>query len=572
MSPILPPDASLQACVVVPAHDEQQRIAACLEALADQVGIAPEAYEVIVVLDRCRDQTEQRALEAAAWHPHLRLQLRQGPGRGVGAARRIGMDFACARLLALGRSEGLIACTDADTRVAADWLRAQLDAVRRGARAIGGRIDLDPGEAALLPAQVLGDRARMLARRAEHVRPLAEHRGERTFTSAPAHGQFSGASMSVTVATYAEVGGLDPHPALEDEGFERMLRRHRVPIDHAGTVRVTTSARRRGRADRGLARDLAVADWFARRSYEGSDYTLEGLLALKRESIALVLPAREVAETIGPIVDALLPLQAAGLVDELLVVDAASQDGTAAVAERHGATVAQESELLAEQGPACGKGDAMWRGLSATSSEIVAYIDSDTTAFDAGFALGLLGPLLGEPSIGLVKGAFGRPFRVGQATIPDGGGRVTELMARPLINLHFPALAGFVQPLAGETAGRRGLLEALPFAEGYGVELGLLVDAERLCGLDALAQVNLGVRQNRHQSLGALGEMAYAILIAAERRLSLEPLSTSAHITRARGGGLETPLVAIHERPPLAALRAGMSAAAPVRVSQQASG
>jgi glucosyl-3-phosphoglycerate synthase len=303
-----------------------------------------------------------------------------------------------------------------------------------------------------------------------------------------------------------------------------------------------------------MALEPAVADWFARRTYEGSAYSLQRLLEHKREPIALILPTRNVGETIGAIVDALVKLRTAGLVDELLVIDADSRDGTATIARRSGATIAQESELLPEHGAARGKGDAMWRGLSATSAPIVAYLDTDTEDFDPTLALGLLGPLLVEQDVTFVKGAFGRPFRLGAETIPDGGGRVTELLARPLINLHFPQLAGFVQPLAGETAARRELLEALPFAAGYGVELALLVDALRAVGLERLAQVNLGVRQNRHQPLSELGAMAYEVLVAAERRLAPAPaLAASERFTRPHAGALDTRTVAVEERPPLVA-------------------
>ena len=160
----------------------------------------------------------------------------------------------------------------------------------------------------------------------------------------------------------------------------------------------------------------------------------------------------------------------------------------------------------------------MWRGLAATSSEIVVFADTDTEDFHEGFLLGLLGPLLCDPEIQLVKGAFRRPFRNGGTVLAEGGGRVTELMARPLLNLHAPELAVFEQPLAGETAARRALLEQIPFSAGYGVEIAMLIDCWRTCGLDALAQVDLGERQNRHQPLRDLSAMAYAVLVAAQTR------------------------------------------------------
>lgn len=300
-------------------------------------------------------------------------------------------------------------------------------------------------------------------------------------------------------------------------------------------------------------------EWQARRSYEAGAYTLDRLVAAKAggTTVSVVLPAREVADTIGPILDALAPLRRGGAIDELVVVDAASQDGTARVAEQRGARVVQESEVLAEHGPARGKGDALWRSLAVTSGDVVAFLDADTENFDDRFLRGLLGPLLEDPAVAFVKGAFRRPFRLGETTVPDGGGRVTELVARPLLNLYLPQLAGFVQPLAGEFAARRTLLEQLPFPVGYGVEIATLIDSYRIAGLDALAQVDLGVRQNRHQSLRALSAMAYAVAIALERRIHGEhpALAAPGPLAFPHGDELELRRVAVEERPPLAQLR-----------------
>jgi glucosyl-3-phosphoglycerate synthase len=298
-----------------------------------------------------------------------------------------------------------------------------------------------------------------------------------------------------------------------------------------------------------------VEDWLTRRGYRADDFPLARILRDKRASVSVVLPAREVAETIGPILAALAPLRERGAIDELLVIDAASADGTADVARAHGATVVQESAILPEHGPARGKGDAMWRALSVTRGDLVAFVDADTEGFDARFLLGLIGPLLADDAVAFVKGAYRRPLRLGAETFPDGGGRVNELVARPLLNLHVPELAGFVQPLAGEVAARRALLEALPFPVGYGVEIGLLIDACRRVGLDALAQVDLGSRQNRHQPLSALGAMAYAVMVAAERRIHGGERVATGEIAFPRDGALHRTPVAVEERPPLASLR-----------------
>ena len=368
----------------------------------------------------------------------------------------------------------------------------------------------------------------------------------------------------MTAEAYRQVGGIPDRAALEDQALEQALVRRGIAIARPATVRVRTSARTEGRAPRGLAADLRVDAWRARHGHRAGDFTLDGLLAAKRDSVSVVLPAREVAGTLGPILDALEPLERAGLIDELLVVDAGSRDGTARIAAGRGVRVEQESELMPELGPGLGKGDAMWRALSATRGEIVCYLDADTADFGARFPIGMLGPLLTDPSVQLVKGAFRRPLRVDGAVVPDGGGRVTELMARPLLSIVAPDLGGFDQPLAGETAARRELLESLPFPVGYGVETALLIDALRACGLDALAQVDLGSRLNRHQSLRELSAMALAVLCAGLPRGlppdALAALAPGRMLLRAPPGGEpETRDVPIAERPPMRETRASQT-------------
>ena len=552
MSVLPAPHPDLQACVVVPARDEEALVGACLAALAVQRGVAGDAVEVLLVLDRCTDATGRRA-RAAAVAGGLRLHVLSTAEPGVGHARRFGMDLACSRLLAVGRPDGLIASTDADSAPEPAWLAAQLAAVAAGARAIGGRVELAEHERAGLPPAVIERRAAEAAVRLADVRAAA--------AGAPTeHWQFSGASLGVTAATYAEVGPLPPRMALEDEGFERLLHRHGVPVHRLVSVRVTTSGRRGGRAPRGLAADLQRSWWLAERRFAAADFPLERLLAAKDyRSVSLVLPAREVAGTLGAVLDAVAPLREAGLVDELLVVDAASADGTAAVAEARGACVADESALLPGFGPALGKGDAMWRGLAATSGDLVVFADTDTEDFSAAFVLGLLGPLLCHDGIAFVKGAFRRPLKLGDAIVVDGGGRVTELVARPYLNLHVPALAGFAQPLAGEVAATRALLESLPFPVGYGVEIAMLIDALRAVGPEAMAEVDLGTRQNRHQPLRALSAMALAVLAAAERRVHGEAALDAAApgpLVLPSGADMAVRSVVVDERPPLATLAA----------------
>ncbi len=253
-----------------------------------------------------------------------------------------------------------------------------------------------------------------------------------------------------------------------------------------------------------------------------------------------------------------MPLRQAGVIDQVVVVDD-STDGTAAIARRLGAEVHEQGQLLPELGPVLGKGDAMWRSLSVLRGELICFLDADSRRFGPHFACGLLGPLLCEPDISFVKGLYRRPLRVGPTVLDDGGGRVTELAARPLINLFYPDLAGVAQPLAGEVAARRSLLEQLPFVTGYGVDIALLLDAYAQVGLDGLAQVDLEVRQNAHQPLRDLAPMAHAVLRAVSVRLERQgrlegPLPSA--FTVASADGLSTMFEEAVERPPVVTLRA----------------
>ncbi|HEY6674953.1 MAG TPA: glycosyltransferase [Rubrobacteraceae bacterium] len=244
-----PPNPALRASVVVPARNEEDLIGSCLEAIATQERVSHEEYEVLVILDGCTDETEQRARHVGDVHPSLQLHFLDGPGQGSGPARRIGMDAACDRLLQVDRPEGLIACTDADTVVAPDWLAAQLRAVSEGARAIGGRIELaDDGS---LPERVWRRHAE--EGRLRHERLLCDPNP----TGETQHWQFSGASMTLTAEVYTHIGGLEPLTALEEEHLESALRHHDGPIDRLLSVRVTTSPRLVGRASHGLSQDLA---------------------------------------------------------------------------------------------------------------------------------------------------------------------------------------------------------------------------------------------------------------------------------------------------------------------------
>jgi len=298
--------------------------------------------------------------------------------------------------------------------------------------------------------------------------------------------------------------------------------------------------------------------WHRTNTFAHASFPPERLAAERQATVSVCLPARNEARTIGPILEELLPLIHAGVVDQLVVVDN-STDGTAEVARGLGAEVHDQEDLMPSLGPVLGKGDAMWRALPVLRGELVCFLDADSEGFGAHFACGLLGPLVLEPHISFVKGFYRRPFRIGETVFPDGGGRVTELTARPLLNMFYPELSAVEQPLAGEIAARRELLERLPFVTGYGVDIAILLDAYGAVGLEGIAQVDLEVRQNAHQSLRELGPMAYAVLQAVAARLEREgrlrgPLPEAFTTVGASGPqALATDQV---ERPPLVSLRA----------------
>ena len=262
--------------------------------------------------------------------------------------------------------------------------------------------------------------------------------------------------------------------------------------------------------------------------------------------ISLCLPARDEQDTVGDIVAAVRAelVDRVGLVDELLVVDDHSTDDTAAVAGRAGATVLAADEILTGYGDGHGKGETLWKSLYASTGDLVVWCDADVRNFDPLFVVGLLGPLLTRGDVAFVKGFYDRP--VDEST--SGGGRVTELVARPVVSLLFPALAPFVQPLAGEYAGRRDVLEQLPFIGGYGVDLGLLIDIEARFGLGAMAQVDLGERIHRNRPLDELSPQAMAVLQAALHRAAPDLVGPAAVLVRP---DLDPVEIDIGERPPL---------------------
>jgi glucosyl-3-phosphoglycerate synthase len=296
---------------------------------------------------------------------------------------------------------------------------------------------------------------------------------------------------------------------------------------------------------------LGAQVWHLRNTFSHRAFPAERLAAEREASVSVCLPARNEARTIGAILEQLTPLIEQGVVDQLVVVEH-STDGTGEIARRFGAEVHRQDALMPELGPVLGKGDAMWRALSVLEGDLICFLDADTEDFSAHFATGVLGPLLCERGVSFVKGHYRRSLGpAAGANAPDGGGRVNHLTARPALALFYPELAGVRQPLAGETAGRRELLRSLPFTTGYGVEIGMLIDAWRRVGLSAIAQVDLDEHRNRHQPLAALSPMALSVLATIAVRLQREGRLASAP-QGARGAGVDVRAVAPVERPPLA--------------------
>jgi glucosyl-3-phosphoglycerate synthase len=267
--------------------------------------------------------------------------------------------------------------------------------------------------------------------------------------------------------------------------------------------------------------DLA-AQWFSRRTSDIDDWSTEQVLAAKSgQRVAVVLPALDEERTVGDIVAAIhadLTRTGRVVVDEVIVADSGSRDTTAEVAADNGARVVLPGQVFPEFAPRRGKGEAMWRGLAATDADVVVFVDADLQSFDPRFVVALLGPILTDPTVQFVKAAYDRP-PTDPAVPSNGGGRVTELMARPWISAFWPDLAAVLQPLAGEYAARTSLLRGLPFRCGYGVDLGLLLDTYRTAGLDAIAQVDLRRRWHRHSDLPSLGRMAAEVMATAVDRM-----------------------------------------------------
>ena len=305
--------------------------------------------------------------------------------------------------------------------------------------------------------------------------------------------------------------------------------------------------------------------WFQSRTTSATsldEIDLDALMRAKRRGghrVSVVLPARDEEATVGRLVGSLVQrwVHAVPLVDEVVVMDSDSTDRTASVARAAGADVVRTRDVLPAHGTRPGKGEALWKSLAATTGDLVVFHDADLLGDVSHYVPALLGPLLADPAVGYVKGCYTRPLSADGVTSPAGGGRVTELTARPLLNALWPELAGFVQPLGGEYAGRRSALEQVPFVSAYGVEIGLLIDLLGRFGLPALAQVDLGVRRHTSQTQDALSRMAGQVLSSILSRAGhARPVSGLLTQFRHDGSGFvpRSRTVGVDERPPMASV------------------
>lgn len=311
---------------------------------------------------------------------------------------------------------------------------------------------------------------------------------------------------------------------------------------------------------------ILVDQWFAENTYQAEEFEdLEYLLDLKKRqdlTISLALPALNEEETVGNVIHTIKTrlMDEAPLIDEMILIDSNSTDRTREIAQAAGIPVYIHQQILSEYEARRGKGEALWKSLFVTRGDVILWMDTDIVNIDPRFIYGLIGPLLLRPEIQFVKGFYRRPLRVGNKLQAGGGGRVTELTARPMINLFYPEISGIVQPLSGEYGGRRSALERLPFFSGYGVEIGLLIDMFEQFGLQAIAQVDLQERVHHNQTLESLSKMSFAIIQAIVRKLErrynrnfLHDLNKSMKLIRHNSGRyyLEVEEIAEQERPPM---------------------
>ncbi|MBI5944926.1 MAG: glucosyl-3-phosphoglycerate synthase [Chloroflexi bacterium] len=278
----------------------------------------------------------------------------------------------------------------------------------------------------------------------------------------------------------------------------------------------------------GTAISVLVDKWFAENTFHADEFKdLNYLLSLKQKqnlTISLALPALNEEQTVGRVIRTIknVLMKRVPLLDEIVLIDSQSADRTRQIAEKIGVPVYIHQKILTQYGARKGKGEALWKSLYCTRGDVIIWVDTDIVNIHPRFIFGLIGPFLLRPEIDFVKGFYRRPLKVGNKLQAASGGRVTELTARPLLNLFYPELSGIVQPLSGEYGGRRKALEQLPFFSGYGVEIGLLIDMLEKFGLTSIAQVDLQERIHHNQPLEALSKMSFAIIQAVIRKLEIK--------------------------------------------------
>jgi glucosyl-3-phosphoglycerate synthase len=312
---------------------------------------------------------------------------------------------------------------------------------------------------------------------------------------------------------------------------------------------------------------LLVDKWFGENTFHADEFKhLDELVASKQQqglTISLALPALNEEETVGNVIRMMKTelMEKFPLLDEIVLIDSNSSDRTREIAQAEGVSVYIHQHLLERLEPRRGKGEALWKSLLVTKGDVIVWIDTDIVNIHPRFVYGLIGPLLSNPQIQLVKGYYRRPLKVGEKIQAGGGGRVTELTARPLLNLFYPELSGVVQPLAGEYAGRRAALERATFYSGYGVETGLLIDIYEKFGLQAIGQVDLLERIHHNQHLEALSKMSFAIIQTVFHKLEkrfgrdfVEDVNRSMKLIHYDPKGyysLDVEEIAERERPPM---------------------